>query len=180
MFHLPITIIYTLVISFEQRIFDMESDFGEERIPDEEISQSANQMKSSDKGNDTSIKTEQGRINPSHMGQEGTTRVSSTLLGNQVGRRMSTHSLGEPQSMRSITPTDIQTNFSMNNEVTQPGVGAFTQHIAMGQGNRKIKLLPKPSQSLSKFQTAVNDAQKVGLVAKAFKRKISLLPKQNN
>ena len=120
----------------------------------------------------------------SFKSQEKTIRVSSaSLLNVQVSRKASYHSMGEPQTAdRSLTPTDIETDMLPGSNCLPMSTDSVLtqQRSNVGNGVRKIKLLPNPTTPASKFQTAAANSTKVGLVVKALKtRRIALLPRQH-
>ena len=120
----------------------------------------------------------------SFKSQEKTICVSSaSLLNVQVSRNTSYHILGEPQTAdRSITPTDIKADMLPGSNCLPLSTDSVLtqQRSNVGNGVRKIKLLPNPTTPASKFQTAAANSTKVGLVVKAFKtRRIALLPRQH-
>ena len=130
------------------------------------------------------IQTEGEKATLSVKSREKTIRVSSaSLLNVQVSRKASYHSMGEPQTAdRSITPTDIKTDMLPGSNFLPLSTDSVLtqQRSNVGNGVRKIKLLPNPTKPVSKFQSAAANATKVGLVVKAFKtRRIALLPRQH-
>ena len=128
--------------------------------------------------------TEGEKATLSFKSQEKTIRVSSASpLNVQVSRKASYHSMGEPQTAdRSITPTDIETDMLPgSNFLPMSTDSVLTQQRSnVGNGVRKVKLLPNPTTPVSKFQSAAANATKVGLLVKGFKtRRIALLPRQH-
>ena len=128
--------------------------------------------------------TEGKKATLSFKSQEKTIRVSSaSLLNVQVSRKASYHCMIEPQTAnRSITPTDVKADMLPgSNFLPLSTDSVLTQQRGnVGNGVRKVKLLPNPTTPVSKFQTAAANSTKVGLVVKALKtRRIALLPRQH-